>query len=486
MDLTRKTKIVCTIGPVTESGEMLERLVESGMDVARLNFSHGGHDRHRRVFSQVREIADSKDRDIAVLCDIQGPKIRTGDMKEPFVLNTGDIVRITPDEVLGTPERFTIRYPQLIGDLKIGDEVFLNDGIVKLRVMDKDEKDLVCTVRSGGLISNAKGCNIPGADLTVRVPTDKDREDLVLIAELDPEFVAVSFVAGPRDVVDVREYLRGAGNGNVKVIAKIERPLALRNLDGIIEVSDGLMVARGDLGVEIPPHEVPIWQKEMCRKCNRAGIPVIVATQMLESMTEHSRPTRAEASDVFNSVLDGADAVMLSNETSVGKHPVEALEFMKDIVMTAEEQIPNRDPDYYDSDLKCKVETVGHACFTMVKEFNDRGYPGKVLAITDTGQSARMVSKYRPNRAIVAITPSRRTAREMNLVWGVTPIHSQRIDNSSLETRIMSSIRDVQERGLISPGDQVVVVSSSLVIDDEGLVVGIYDVESVLRTRDPV
>ncbi|MGA1819964.1 MAG: pyruvate kinase [Thermoplasmatota archaeon] len=484
MDLTRKTKIVCTIGPVTDDREMLGKLMDAGMDVARLNFSHGDHDRHRRIFSRLRDLSDEKDHDIAILCDIQGPKIRTGEMKEPFVLNTGDMVRITPDEVPGTPERFTIRYPELLEDLKAADEIFVNDGIVKLRVMSKEDKDLVCTVRSGGLISDAKGCNIPSADLTVRVPTDKDRKDLELIAELDPEFVAASFVAGPRDVVDVREYLRGAGNGNVKVIAKIERPVALRNLDDIIQVADGLMVARGDLGVEIPPHEVPIWQKEMCRKGNMAGIPVIVATQMLESMTEHSRPTRAEASDVFNSVLDGADAVMLSNETSVGKHPIEAVEFMKDIVMTAEEQIPYRDPDYYDSDLKCKVETVGHACFTMVKEFNDRGYPGKVISITDTGQSARMVSKYRPNRAIVAITPLRRTAREMYLIWGVTPIHSHGIDNSSLEARIMSSIRDVEMKGLVSSGDQVVVVSSSLVIGDEGLVVGVYDVESVIRARE--
>jgi len=483
MDLTRKTKIVCTIGPVTENKEALEKLMDAGMDVARLNFSHGDHDRHRRVFSQLRELAEDMDRDIAILCDIQGPKIRTGEMKEPFVLNTGDIVLITPDEVIGTPERFTVRYPKLIEDLNVGDEIFVNDGIVKLKVIEKEKTDLVCTVRSGGLISDGKGCNIPSADLSIRVPTEKDRNDLELIAEMDPEFVAVSFVAGPKDMIDVREYLRGAGNGNIKVIAKIERPVALRNLDGIIEVSDGLMVARGDLGVEIPPHEVPIWQKEMCRKCNRAGIPVIVATQMLDSMTEHSRPTRAEASDVFNSVLDGADAVMLSNETSVGKYPVEAVEFMKDIVMTAEEQIPNRDPDYYDSDLKCKVETVGHACFTLVREFNDRGYPGKVLSITDTGQSARMISKYRPNRAIVAITPSGRTARELNLVWGVTPIHSDLIDNSSLETRIMSSIRDIQQKGLISTGDQVVVVSSSLVIDDEGLVIGVYDVESVLRRK---
>jgi pyruvate kinase len=244
------------------------------------------------------------------------------------------------------------------------------------------------------------------------------------------------------------------------------------------------MVARGDLGVEIPPHEVPIWQKEMCRKCNKAGIPVIVATQMLDSMIEHSRPTRAEASDVFNAVLDGADAVMLSNETSVGKYPVEAVEFMKDIVMTAESELPLRDPDYYDSDIQSKIEAIGHACFTLVSEFNDRKYPGKVLAITDSGESARMVSKYRPNRSIIAITPQRKTCRELNLIWGVAPIHSHMIDNHSLETRIMSAIQDVHKRGLLDPEDHVIVISSSLMIGDEGMITGVYDVGEVIRDLD--
>ncbi|MBN1389572.1 MAG: pyruvate kinase [Candidatus Thermoplasmatota archaeon] len=483
MDPVRKTKIVCTIGPVTQDGEMLGKLMDAGMDMARLNFSHGDHVRHRRVFGLLRELADEKGRDISILCDIQGPKIRTGAMKEPFLLNPGDTVRVTTEEVSGTLDRFTVRYPGLLDDLKLGDEIFINDGIVKLRVTAKEEQDLVCLVRSGGLVSDSKGCNIMGAGLKVRVPTEKDRKDLDLIAELDPEFVAVSFVSDSNDVKEVKQHLEMAGNDRVKVIAKIERPVALRNLDGVIEVSDGIMVARGDLGVEIPPHEVPVWQKEICRKCNRAGIPVIVATQMLDSMTEHSRPTRAEASDVFNSVLDGTDAVMLSNETSVGKHPVGSVEFMKDILLSAEQHLPTRDPDYYDSDLRSKVETVGHACSNMVNEFNDRGYPGKVLAITDTGQSARMVSKYRPSRDIIAITPERRTAREMNLVWGVTPVHSNRIDNTSLETRIMSSIADVKGRGLLSRGDQVIVVSSSLMIGDEGLVVGMYDVDSVMDHR---
>jgi pyruvate kinase len=481
MDLTRKTKIVCTIGPVTESREMLARLIGSGMDVARLNFSHGGHERHRMVFSNLRELSGKRGRNLAVLCDIQGPKIRTGKMREPFVVNTDDLIRVTSEEVEGSHERFTINYSGLIEDLDIGDDIYINDGIVKLRVESKEDRDLLCVVRSGGLISDRKGCNIPSAELSVRVPTEKDMEDLNLISELEPEYVAASFVADENDVIAIRRYLEGQGARGIKIISKVERPAALRNLDDIIEVSDGIMVARGDLGVEIPPHEVPVWQKEMCRKCNRAGIPVIVATQMLDSMIEHSRPTRAEASDVFNAVIDGADAVMLSNETSVGKHPLEAVEFMKDIVLTAEGEIPQRDPDYYDSPQQCMIETVGHACSTIVKEFNDRNYSGKVLAITDSGQSARMVSKYRPDRSIIAITPNRRTAREMKLVWGVAPMFSDDIDNTSLETRILSSIASVFERGSVESKDHVIVISSSLEIGDEGMVLGIYSVGEALK-----
>jgi len=481
MDLTRKTKIVCTIGPVTESREMLARLMDSGMDVARINFSHGSHERHRRVFGDMRELAGKKGRNLAILCDIQGPKIRTGEMKEPFTLNTDDVLRVTEEEIMGSPERFTIDYPGLVDDLGVGDDIYINDGIVKLRVTEKEDMDLVCVVRSGGLISDRKGCNIPGANLSVRVPTEKDREDLKLISELEPEYIAASFIADEIDVLAVRNFFKEQGSDGIKIISKIERPVALRNLDDIIEVSDGIMVARGDLGVEIPPHEVPVWQKEMCRKCNRAGIPVIVATQMLDSMTEHSRPTRAEASDVFNAVIDGADAVMLSNETSVGKHPVEAVEFMKDIVMTAEGEMPRRDPDYYDSSQQCVIETIGHACYTIVKEFDDRNYSGKVLAITDSGQSARMVSKYRPNRSIIAITPNRRTAREMNLVWGVAPIYSDDIDNTTLETRILSSIASVFESGSVERKDRLIVISGSMEIGDEGMIVGIYNVGEVLK-----
>lgn len=481
MDLSRKTKIVCTIGPATNGDEKLRELMDQGMDVARLNFSHGDNENHIRVFDAIRNLSSEAGREIAILCDIQGPKIRTGTMAYPVHLNVDDEIRVTPDPVLGTEKLFTIDHPDLLSDLDIGDEIFLNDGIVKLRVLDKDNDSLHCHVRAGGMISDRKGCNIPSAELSIKIPTDDDLEDLKVIADLDPEFVAVSFVARCEDVESVRDHLRQNGNDRIKLIAKIERPVALRNLQEIIDVSDGIMVARGDLGVEIPPHEVPVWQKEICRLCNKAGIPVIVATQMLESMVEHSRPTRAEASDVFNAVLDGADAVMLSSETSIGKNPLKTVEFMKDIVMTAEGELDDRDPDYYDSDAQCVVETIGHACYTLVKEFNDRNYSGKVLAVTDTGHSARMISKYRPNRSILALTPSKRTARELALVWGVAPVHSEGIDSSDLENRIMSSISNAEQKGVLDGSEKVVVVSSSTLIDDDGIITGVYDVGRVIQ-----
>ncbi len=476
-----KTKIVCTLGPASDSPDVLEAMIKAGMDVARLNFSHGDHDDHRKLFNLVRKLSEKHDHQVSILCDIQGPKIRTGMMKESFMLRVGDIVKVTPEKIEGTPERIQIKYPTIIEDLDVGDTIFINDGIVKLIVKEKLPEDLVCEVEAGGLISDRKGCNIPSGNISIEVPTEKDKEDLAFIAELDPEFVAASFIGYPADVVKVRKALEEAGNSKIKIVSKIERPVALENLDDIIKVSDSIMVARGDLGVEIPPYEVPIAQKKMVRKCNREGRPVIVATQMLESMTTQSRPTRAEANDVFNAVLDGADAVMLSGETSVGKYPVQAVKFMDDIVGTAEKFIPNRDPDYFDSSSQAMVETQGHACYTLVNEFHDLGYTGKILAVTDSGFTARMISKYRPNLPIIALTPNLRTARELNLVWGVKSVYSKSIVGKDLEERAVNATVRAFSLNLIGPEDHVVVISSSMINKDWGIFSGVYDVKKVLQ-----
>ncbi|GAB4316822.1 MAG: pyruvate kinase [Promethearchaeota archaeon] len=478
-----KTKIVCTLGPASDDPETLRRMINAGMDVCRQNFSHGDHSYHEKLFHRVRELAHDCGEQVSILCDVQGPKIRTGLVKEPFTLRTGDFIKVTPEPVLGTPECVQIRYPTILKDLDVGDTIFINDGIVKLVVREKLPRALSCEVEAGGMISDHKGCNIPSGNVSIEVPTEKDEEDLALIAQLDPEFVAASFIGSARDVEKVRECLHENGNKDVKIISKIERPVALKNLDEIIAVSDGLMVARGDLGVEIPPYEVPIAQKTIVRRCNREGRPVIVATQMLESMTTQSRPTRAEANDVFNAVLDGADAVMLSGETSVGKYPVEAVRFMDDIVSTAERFMPQRDPDYYDSSSQTEVETIGHACFTIANEFHDLNWPGKILAVTDSGYTARMISKYRPGLPIVALTANLRTARELNLVWGVRAVYSEDVVGANLEERAINAIVRAFSMGLLATEDHVVVVSSSMIDRSWGTFTGVYDVGKVLRTR---
>ncbi|MCU0798354.1 MAG: pyruvate kinase [Candidatus Thermoplasmatota archaeon] len=475
----KRTKIVCTIGPASEEESTLKEMVKAGMNVARLNFSHGDHAHTSKVFKTLRKVSRECG-GLAVLCDIQGPKIRTGRMRAPFLLKEGERVMVTSKQITGTISRFTIDYPRLERDLVEGDQVFINDGIIRLRVTGKKEGGLLCEVRSGGMVSDRKGCNIPSTKVEVDFPTEKDRKDLALIAELDPEYVAGSFIGSSIDVSAIRKVLAENGNDRPKIIAKIERPKALENMSSIIKKADGIMVARGDLGVEIPPQEVPVAQKTLCRECNKAGKPVIVATQMLESMVEHSRPTRAEASDVFNAVLDGADAVMLSGETSLGKHPVAAVSFMTDIITRAEQELPARDPDYYDSGSSSLVEASGHAVFTLVKELNERELKGKIVAYTRTGHTARMISKYRPGMAIVAVTPSLRTALEMELVWGVEPIHSGADGKGSVEGRMMDAVRTAKRAGALDSIDHVVTASSSMERPGHGMLLGTYDIKGKL------
>jgi len=330
------------------------------------------------------------------------------------------------------------------------------------------------------MISNHKGCNIPSGKISIEVPTQKDKEDLKLIAKLGPEYVAVSFVGSAADVKDVQKCLTEYGNSDIKIISKVERPIALVNIDEIINASYGVMVARGDLGVEIPPEEVPIAQKSIVKKCNRVGRPVIVATQMLESMTANSRPTRAEASDVFNAVLDGADAVMLSEETSVGKYPIESVKYMDTIAATAEKHMPERNPSEYDSLDQGIVETLGHSCFTTVNEFHNIGYTGKIIAATDSGYTVRMISKYRPNLPIIAMTSSLRTARELNLVWGVRTIYSDSIYGTNLEERMINSIKKAFAMNLLKKGDHAIVISKSM-ISDWGSYLGVFDVNKIME-----
>jgi pyruvate kinase len=454
------------------------------MDIVRLNFSHGAHSDHEALFKSIRELSQKFDHQLSIICDIQGPKIRTGKMKEPFHVQKGDKINVTPDSVVGTPELIQIKYEQMLKDLGPGDTIFINDGIIKLVVEGKNEKSLACVVEAGGMISNHKGCNIPAGHLSVNVITPKDREDLKFIAGLNPEWVAASFIGSAEDVRQIRRALQEFGNNDIKIISKIERPVALKNLDEIIEETDAVMVARGDLGVEIDTWDVPGAQKEMCRKCNIAGKPVIVATQMLESMTEAPRPTRAEASDVFNAVLDGADAVMLSGETSVGKYPIQAVRIMDQIVQTAEKKLPPRNPHDWVSKHVALTESIALGSYEIMQNYPRCGFVGKVIVVTGPPSAyvGRMVSKFRGPLDIICLTSDLRTALELNLVWGVRSTYDNSIkDIKDTELRNAAAIKHCLSLGLITAEDVVMIVSRSVFGKHTGALTAIYRVSEILK-----
>lgn len=454
-----KSKIVCTIGPASSSEKVLKGMVEAGMDVARINFSHGTHEEHARTIERIRSVDDG----VAVMCDIQGPRIRVGRMSEPASLERGKTVVITTEDVVGDEGRVPIPYKGLTRDLKKGDRIFIGDGIIMLEVLEVKGREVRCRVLSGGVLTSNKGVNLPRVKLSVSVPTEKDRRDLEFIAGLGPEYVAVSFVGNKGEVKKVRAILDDNGGSEIRLISKIERQAAIESFDGILQVSDGIMVARGDLGVEMSPETVPQLQKEIITRCNREGKPVIVATQMLESMILQPLPTRAEASDVYNAVLDGADAVMLSGETSIGKHPVEAVRIMDRIVTEAERTLPRRDPDYFDSEHQTIAEILGHAIYTVAGEFDDQGKIDRlyILTITREGYSARMISKYRPPVPILAATPSRRVGRELRLLWGVEPILFEGSPTDSTDHIIKKAVEKAFQMRYLSKRDYVAVVCAS-------------------------
>jgi len=474
-----KTKIVCTLGPASSSDEKLEEMIRAGMDCVRLNFSHGTAEEHKALFNRVKALSEKFDNQLAIMCDIQGPKIRTGRMVEPFNIKPGDKIDVTPAEVVGTPQCIQIKYETMLDDLNAGDFIFINDGIIKLRVLSKNASALQCVCESGGMISDKKGCNIPSGNISLNVVTPKDERDLKIIAELNPEYVASSFIGTAEDVKKVRRFLTEYGNSDIKIISKIERPIALTNIDSIIEASDAIMVARGDLGVEIDTWDVPGAQKLLCKKANAAGKPVIVATQMLESMISASRPTRAEANDVYNAVLDGADAVMLSGETSVGSYPVEAIQVMDQIVAKAEQNMPPRTADDFKSSKFALTESISLASFHIAVNYENCNYTGKIIAIVDppSGYVARMVSKFRPNLDIIGMTGDIRTARELNILWGVRSVYVPELDQASMEERNVAAIKKALELKLLTREDHVLCVARSVYGKHTGSASMIYNLK---------
>ncbi|MFX0014777.1 MAG: pyruvate kinase [Promethearchaeota archaeon] len=449
-----KTKIICTIGPASEKPAIFKKLVEAGMDVCRLNFSHGSHLDHKERFELIKNTSD----DLAVLVDLCGPKIRTGEVKEGTVIKTGDTFKISADISLeGNSKSCTTNYPPLIKDANVGNHLAIDDGLLLLKITKKTESELVCRVLNGGPLKSRKGINAPDVPLSLYFPLEKDLEDVrFALRKLDVDFLAASFVRRKEDILAIREILDNV-HSPIGIISKIEHRDALTNFDEILEVSDGIMVARGDLGIEIPTEQVPIVQKDLISKCNHRGKPVIVATQMLESMINNPRPTRAEASDVSNAIMDGADAVMLSGETAVGKFPVEAVQYMEKIAKAAEDHGITR-PVGYGFKQPSLTEVIGRGVFMISEEKHLK--IKAILTNTRRGSTARLVAKYRPKTPIIAGTPYPSTKRQLNLTWGVYPIQVE-VTNSSNKLKYLLA-KEAHERGLIQPEDQVLIIAGSL------------------------
>ncbi|MBW2964354.1 pyruvate kinase [Candidatus Woesearchaeota archaeon] len=436
-----KTKIVCTIGPGTESVSKIKQLYEAGMSVARINCSHGDHDQYRRFIKNIRTVSN----DIAIMLDTQGPEIRIGSVEAGTVLKNGSAFTLTTRKVIGNNNEASVSYKGLPSDCRKGDKILIDSGFLELNVLRTTKTDVVCKVVSGGPLGNQKGVNHPGCLAKMPAFTAKDRDDVSFGITHGIDFIAASFVRSANDIKKIKEFLNS--NHHIKVIAKIENEVAVGNVDSIIDAADGVMVARGDLGVELPMEKVPLLQKEIIRKCNLAGKPVVTATQMLESMVNNPRPTRAEAGDVANAILDGTDAIMLSEETAIGKYPVQAVETMVRIARNTESAgVVHR---------KMAVSNTDDAIADAVFDICELTEINKIVVATCSGYSARLMSKYRPHADIIAVTPADAVVRQMGLSWGVEPV-ILREQVSSTRDLVYYSILNAFKEGLLNKTEKVV------------------------------
>lgn len=415
--------MICTIGPKSESKEMLSKLVDAGMNCVRCNFSHGDHAEQKARMELIREINKEKGTHVAVLLDTKGPEIRTHLFENGGVdLVAGQTVRVAMNEVLGTAEKFSITYPGLINDVEVGGTILVDDGYVTLTVneLDTANQEIVCTVQNPAYIKDRRGINVPGAKLNMPFISEKDHADLVFGCEMEVDYVAASFVRRAEDVLAIREIFKQHGNTHTQIIAKIENQEGVDNMDSILEVVDGIMVARGDLGVEVPAEDVPLIQKEIIAKCNAAGKIVVTATQMLESMQKNPRPTRAEVSDVANAIFDGSDAIMLSGESAAGQYPLEAVETMARIARRTEQALDHQEliARAIASSTRNVASAMGLAVADTVEDLGAKA----VIACTQSGATARAISKYRPSAPVVAATSCEKTAASLALYWGVQPV----------------------------------------------------------------
>ncbi len=452
----RKTKIVCTIGPASQDEDILREIIKAGMNVARFNFSHGDHEEHGRKLERVRRISRELNLPVAVLLDTRGPEIRLCDFEKGKVeLVEGQKFTLTTEDIMGTEERASITYKNLVNDVKPGNSILIDDGLIGLRVEEVTDKDIVCTVLNGGPVSNHKGVNVPGAKLTMPFIDKKDRNDIIYACEMGFDFIAASFVRNKDDILEIREILKQY-NSKIQIIAKIESMQGIENLSEIIEVSDGIMVARGDMGVEIPLEDVPIIQKKIIKMAVHAGKHVITATQMLDSMMKHPRPTRAETTDVANAIYDGTTAIMLSGETANGDYPLESLQTMARIAERTEQDIDytarmrKADATLFQQDI---TSSICHATCSMAAELN----VAAIISVTMSGFTSSMVARFKPTCPIIGCTTSRLVWRQMNLQWGVLPLLIN--EENTSEDLFREAVDAALEAGYVKKGDRVVLTA---------------------------
>ncbi|WP_166244070.1 pyruvate kinase [Paenibacillus turpanensis] len=449
----RKTKIVCTLGPSCDSGHILREMIRAGMNIARLNMAHGELDEHRERIRKVREAAENEQAYVPVLMDIKGPEVRIGKLKEDFVeLVSGADIILTTEQILGDSTKIPVNYEEMPKVVKPNSRILIDDGLIELKVKSTSDHEILCSVVNGGKLKPRKGVNLPGVHTTLPGVTERDVKHVLFGIENGIEIIAMSFVRKAEDILELREILKENHGEHIQIISKIENDEGVANLDAIIEASDGIMVARGDLGVEIPVEEVPLVQKEIVEKCNAAGKPVIVATHMLDSMQVNPRPTRAEVSDVSAAVLQGADLVMLSGESAAGKYPVESVRMMATIAEKAEsvmdytEQFNKRQAQHGPS----ITEVISQAAVRSTFELDAKA----ILTPTESGFTARMVSKYRPKAPIIAITQHPEVIRKLCLLWGVIPVLGEPV--ASTDEMLDSAMKNSLATGIVRQGDYVV------------------------------
>ncbi len=453
----KKTKIICTMGPSSDNEEILRRLVRGGMDIARFNFSHGTHEEQKIRMDRLKRIRDEEKRPIAILLDTKGPEIRTGVLKggKKAVLKEGEMLTLTTEEIEGDEKRISITYSGLVEDVQAGSRILIDDGLIELQVKSKQDTEIICRIINGGELGERKGVNVPNVPVRLPAITDKDREDIRFGVAQKIDFIAASFVRNAECILEIRSFLKECNAPYIPIIAKIENAEGIRNIEEIVRCADGVMVARGDLGVEIPAEEVPYLQKFLIQTCNDNYKPVITATQMLDSMMRNPRPTRAEVTDVANAVYDGTDAVMLSGETAAGKYPAEALKMMVHIVENTEEHLDYKQllEKAKEHHMKSASSALAHATVTTASNMGARC----IITPTVTGATARVVSKFKPKTEIIGVSPSEATLRRMQIYWGVRPLKS--IEARSTDEICNSAIELVCAKQIAETGDVVVLTA---------------------------